>query len=111
MRTTVLTHLKGIGLGSGGRLNGRVESLLLGVVGHLVHGVEEVEIRLLNLSQVRGKARQRLLGLGLSVASSASRDGDVVEGCVGEDGALANGAGSGDGGQDGCDDAEGLHFE
>lgn len=107
----VCTHLEGIGLGSGRRLNGRVESLLLGVVGHLVHGVEEVEVRLLDLGQVRREARQRLLGLGLGVAGGASRDGDVVEGGVGEDGALANGAGGGDGGQDGSDDGEGLHFE
>lgn len=107
----MFTHLKGIGLGSGRCLNGRVESLLLGVVRHLVHGVEEVEIRLLDRAQVRRETRKRLLGLGLSVAGGASRDGDVVEGGVGEDGALANGAGRGDGGQDGCEDAEGLHFE
>lgn len=105
------THLEGIGLGSSRRLNGRVESLLLGVVGHLVYGVEEVEVRLLDLGQVRREARQRLLGLGLGVAGGAPRNGDVVEGGVGEDGALADGAGSGDGGQDGSDDGEGLHFE
>lgn len=105
------THLKGIGLGSGRRLNGRVESLLLGVVRHLVHGVEEVEICLLDRAQVRGEAGQRLLSLGLSVASGTSRNGDVVEGGIGKDGALANGTGGGDGGQDGCEDAEGLHFE
>lgn len=105
------THLKRIGLGSGRRLDGRVESLLLSVVCDLVHRVEEVEIRLLDRAQVRREARQRLLGLGLSVASGASRDGDVVEGGVGEDGTLANGAGGGGDGQDGCDDAEGLHFE
>lgn len=109
--TAVSTHLKGIGLGTGRRLNGRVESLLLSVVRHLVHGVEEVEIRLLDRAQVRGEAGQRLLGLGLSVSSGASRDGDVVEGGVGEDSALADGAGRGDGGQDGSEDGEGLHFE
>lgn len=107
----MFTHLKGIGLGSGSRLNGRVESFLLSVVCNLVHRVEEVEIRLLDRAQVRREARQRLLGLSLGVASGASRDGDVVEGGVGEDGALANGASRGDGGQDGCEDAEGLHFE
>lgn len=68
------THLEGIGLGSGRRLNGRVESFLLSVVRHLVHGVEEVEVGLLDSAQVRREARQRLLGLGLSVASGATGD-------------------------------------
>jgi hypothetical protein len=73
-KIAVFTNLKGVSLSSCSCLNGRVESLLLSVVGDLVHGVEEVEVGPLDLGQVRRETRQRLLGLSLSIVRGASRD-------------------------------------
>lgn len=74
-----LAALEGVGLLAVGRVDGRVERLLLGVVADPVHRVQEVDVRLRRRRQVvhvqRAEHRQRLL---LRVARHAPGDGDVV---------------------------------
>lgn len=91
-----MTYLEQVRLFASGSLNGRVEGILLGVVGHLVDLVEEVDVGLVDGGQIIGQAGECVERLLLCVASGPAGDGDVVEGGSLEDGlALLHSLGSG----------------
>lgn len=109
-----LASSEGVGVGAGSGLDGRVEGLLLSVVGDVVHLAEEVDVGLGDGGRVGGvEVAESGEGLGLCVSSSSARDGDVVEGSGGKDTGLTLGQGSGGGksrkGQDG--DGSEKHFD